>query len=176
MFPINSEHLLIVLRKELEILLNIKKLFTIKSISKISSKIGFTKFCYFINRNRKRVIAYHNIIPDEYFDNSIHLSYSIKESNFKKHLDIINKNFSVGLDYRDPNQVTLTFDDGYINQYKVASKLLDKHNVLGYFFCAANLIEGEEPLTIDKITYWLSYVPYGKYRLEELRLDLIIYN
>lgn len=145
-------------------------------VSKISKLIGFNRICYFLNRNRKRVIAYHNVIPDEHFDKSLQSVFSIKKSSLKKHIEVMNKNFDIGIDYLDPKQVTLTFDDGYLNQYAIASKLLDEYNVKGYFFCAADLIESCETLDIDKMTYWFSYVPYGRYDLEEYNECLEIYS
>ncbi len=150
------------------------KVFTINRVSKICNKIGFNKFCYFLNRNRKRVIAYHNIIPDKYFDNSLHLEYSTKESNFRKHIEIMKKNFNIGLNYMNPSEITLTFDDGYLNQYTVASKILNENDIKGYFFCAADLILGDSMLSADKISYWISYVPNGHYNLKKYNICINI--
>lgn len=148
---------------------------TLTKIAKISKITGFTSLCYLMNRNRKRTIAYHNIIPDKYFDNSLHLSHSMKESSFKKQLEIINYRFGgTTLDIEDTEKVTLTFDDGYLNQYLLASKLMDKQNMKGYFFCVANLIKNNEPFIMDKLQYWFSYVPCGVYEIKEINIKLEI--
>ena len=148
---------------------------TLTKIAKISKITGFTSLCYLMNRNRKRTIAYHNIIPDKYFDNSLHLSHSMKESSFKKQLEIINDRFGGStLEIEDTEKVTLTFDDGYLNQYLLASKLMDKQNMKGYFFCVANLIKNNEPFIMDKLQYWFSYVPYGVYEIKEINTKLEI--
>lgn len=145
-----------------------------KKVAKISKITGFTKLSYILNKNRKRTIAYHNIIPDKYWDNSIHLNHSMKESSFKKQLDIIEKRFGCTLDIYDKSKVTLTFDDGYLNQYSVASKIMDNKNMQGYFFCTANVINNNEAFIMDKLQYWISYVPYGVYNIEEFDIELNI--
>ena len=147
---------------------------TLKKVAQISKYTGFTSLCYFLNRNRKRIIAYHNIIPDRYWDNSIHLAHSMKESSFRKQIEVIRKRFDVDLDIYNSKTVTLTFDDGYLNQYTVASKILDENKVKGYFFCVADLINDRKTLDIDMLQYWISYVPYGIYKIEEVDLNLNI--
>ena len=62
---------------------------TLKKVAKISKYTGFTLLCYFLNRNRKRTIAYHNVIHDQYWDNSVHLAHSMKESSFRKQIEVI---------------------------------------------------------------------------------------
>ena len=152
---------------------NIKKL---KILAEISKYTGFTKLCYFFNSNRKKVVAYHNIIPDEFFDNSLHLSHSIRESSFKKQLQVIQKRFDMNLDISNKKSVTLSFDDGYDNQFSIASKIMDEKNIKGYFFCVANLVGSNEALIMDKLQYWFSYVPYGKYYLKAFNVEIDIEN
>lgn len=148
-----------------------KKLIIKARLSKI---FGLTKFCYFLNRNKKRIIGYHNIIPDRYFDESIHLECSHRESVFKNQLKIINSRFKVNLEIKEEGTATLTFDDGYFNQYSIASKIMDGMNNQGYFFCAVNLIDDKKILEIDKLMYWMSYVPFGEYNLDEINYKLVI--
>lgn len=140
-------------------------------IAKISKITGITKLFYKLNKNRKKIIAYHNIIPDEFYNNYVNLICSTKESNFTRQLEIIKENFNVGLDFYNNNEVTLTFDDGYLNQYKIASKILDSKDIKGYFFLASNLLEKEDMLLIDKIQYWIDYVPCGIYVNKELNIN-----
>ena len=147
---------------------------TLKKVAKISRYTGFTSFCYFLNRNRKRTIAYHNVIPDKCWDDSIHLAHSMKESSFRKQIDIIKDRFKVDLDIYNTKTLTLTFDDGYLNQYTVASKILDENEIVGYFFCVADLINNGKTLDMDMLQYWISYVPYGIYNVEEINLKLYV--
>lgn len=147
---------------------------TLKKVAKISKYIGFTFLCYFLNRDRKRTIVYHNVIPNKYWDNSIHLAHSMKESSFRKQIEVIKKRFDIDLDIYNPKTITLTFDDGYLNQYTVVSKVLDENDLNGYFFCVADLINNKKTLDMDMLQYWISYVPYGEYNVEAINLSLNI--
>lgn len=144
----------------------------LKKVARISKVTGFTRLCYFFNRNRKRVIAYHNVIPDKFFDDSLHLSHSMKESSFKAQLQVMRKRFKISTDIEDVKSITLTFDDGYLNQYEIASKAMDRYNMKGYFFCVEDLISKGNPILMDMLQYWVSYVKEGTYKLEELNISL----
>jgi peptidoglycan/xylan/chitin deacetylase (PgdA/CDA1 family) len=141
-------------------------------VAKISKYTFMTKLFYKLNKERKIIIGYHNVIPDKNFENYINLDFSIRESQFIKHLEVIKKRFDIGIDLNNGNEVTLTFDDGYSNQYSIASKILDEYNVNGYFFCAADLLDNKDMLLIDKIQYWIDYADDGKYTNEEYNLEL----
>lgn len=147
---------------------------TIKKVAKISKITGFTSLCYRLNKNRKRTIAYHNIIPDKYFDDSLHLSHSMKESSFIKQLEVIKDKLGITLNIYDTNKATITFDDGYLNQYSVASKIMNDKDIQGYFFCTANVINDNEAFIMDRLQYWFSYVPEGVYNLDEINIVLNI--
>lgn len=143
-----------------------------KKVAKISKITGFTRLSYFLNKKRKRTIAYHNIVPDRYWDDSFHLDYSTRESSFKSQLDIMKKRLGVSLDTEDTSKVTITFDDGYLNQYSIASKIMDDKDIQGYFFCAANILNNKRVLVMDSLQYWFSYVPYGKYNIDDINLNI----
>lgn len=147
---------------------------TIKKVAKISKVTGFTSLCYRLNKNRKRTIAYHNIIPDTYFDDSLHLSHSMKESSFIKQLEVIQDRLGITLNIYDTNKATITFDDGYLNQYSVASKIMNNKDIKGYFFCTANVINDNQAFIMDRLQYWFSYVPEGVYSLDEINTVLNI--
>lgn len=148
----------------------------LKIKAKISKYIGLTSMCYYLNRKRKRIIAYHNIIEDNLFDGKIHLDYSTKESSFRKQIEVIKKRFNVDLDIENKSSLQITFDDGYLNQFNLGSKILDEYNLKGYIFLAGDLVNSEEALAIDKIMYWFSYVPLGEYNLKDFNLKLVISN
>lgn len=147
---------------------------TIKKVAKISRITGFTSLCYRLNKNRKRTIAYHNIIPDKYWDDSLHLSHSMKESSFIKQLEVIQDKLEITLNIYDTNKATITFDDGYLNQYSVASKIMNNKDIKGYFFCTANVINDNQAFIMDRLQYWFSYVPEGIYNLDEINIVLNI--
>ncbi|MGL4570224.1 MAG: polysaccharide deacetylase family protein [Clostridium sp.] len=149
---------------------------TLTAVSKLSKYCGFTKLCYFLNRNKKRVIAYHNIMPDNIFDDSIHLEHSTRESSFIKHIKVIKKKFNIDLDIENKKTVTVTFDDGYLNQYEIASKIMDKFNSNGYFFLVESLINNKKIIPIDIIQFWISYVHEGVYNIKEINFLMEINN
>lgn len=118
--------------------------------------LGVLKLFYWFNRHKKIVLTYHNVIPDLLFDNSIHLGVSHRASVFEHHMMLIKK---------ITNDIVITFDDGYKNQYKIAASILEKYDLKGIFFVTARLILTGSTLTIDKITQWISYVPSGSYTI-----------
>ena len=141
--------------------------------AKISKYIGLTKLCYFLNRNKKRVVAYHNVIPDEIWDNTFHLSHSMRLSSFKKQVEVLQKRFPIDLDIDNKKTAVITFDDGYMNQCTVASKYMDEKNIKGYFFCVGSLINEKRIFPIDLIQFWVSYVKGGRYKIIE-NIDVLI--
>lgn len=146
----------------------------LKKVAKISKITGFTRLCYLLNRNRKKIIAYHNIIPDRYFDGSLHLDHSMKESSFKAQLGVMKRKFKISTELYNAKDLTLTFDDGYYNQYEIAARIMDKYGIKGYFFCVEDLISKGEPILMDKLQYWISYVKEGTYNLPDFKIQLIL--
>ncbi|SCJ39140.1 polysaccharide deacetylase family sporulation protein PdaB [uncultured Clostridium sp.] len=147
----------------------------IKSVVIKGCKIfGVNNIFYKLNRRRKKIIAYHNVLPDNYFKDVINLEYSIKKSEFIRHLEIIKRRFDIGLDLYNADEVTITFDDGYLNQYLIASEILDKYGIKAYFFYSGDLLEDRDILSIDRIQYWLDYVKEGTYFNKKYNLELSV--
>ena len=117
---------------------------------------GIFSFFYYINRHKRIVVTYHNVIPDHLFDNTPHLGVSHAASVFEKQITLLKRKIS---------NLVITFDDGYQNQYQIASKILNKYGMQGVFFITFQSIENGKTLLIDKITQWISYVPTGTYTI-----------
>lgn len=147
-----------------------KKELVVKILSRVSYFLGFTSLFNFLNRDRKKVLAYHNVIPDRYYDGKLHLLHSHRESSFDKHIEVIKQSYEVDTEIENEKSITITFDDGYKNQYEIASKILDKYNIKGIFFFSGALIESEEMFLMDKVEYWFSYVPFGNYG-KDIKID-----
>ena len=143
----------------------------IKVICNFSYYIGIIRLFYLLNR-KQRVITYHNIIPDNLFDNTLHLYFSHSESVFKKHLQIINNRFRVTTEPELKKTVLLTFDDGYANNFCIAAKILNTYNNPAIFFVPSSIIDSKEPLWIDSLMLWFSYVPVGQYTVFDLKLNI----
>lgn len=134
----------------------------VKIVCFVAYYIGLIHLCYYLNRKKSLILVYHNVIPDEYWDDSIHLSVSIKQSLFEHHLAIINKRLKVSTRLHEEGTVMITFDDGYSNAM-IAAECLDKYDNKSVFFIPINNIDSIAPLWIDKIWLWFSYVPTRTY-------------
>lgn len=125
---------------------------------------GVFELFFFLNRKRQAVITYHNVIPDELFDESlVHLGVSCKRSVFSTQLDIILSRFSVTTDVGHSGTCIISFDDGYKNNIEVAAPILNEKNIAGLFFIPACFFAGENILWVDKLLMWVSYIPVGQY-------------
>lgn len=101
-------------------------------------KIGYAKFLL-KNRYGERIIVFHGIdkVGETKFNSRFHsvhffekfIQYATKKYNVISLDDFYNKKFK-------PNtlNVTITFDDGYLNNYKYAVPILEKYKVPTTFF------------------------------------------
>lgn len=128
--------------------------------------MGLFRFYYWVNRSKELVITYHNILPDELYDSSVHLGVSHAESVFENHINLIK-------DIQKNRKILITFDDGYKNQLEVAAKILNKYNLKAIFFITFEMLITSRALLIDMLLMWTSYVPAGIYRIfdQEYKLD-----
>jgi peptidoglycan/xylan/chitin deacetylase (PgdA/CDA1 family) len=131
--------------------------------------LGLNQLFYAITRKRQKIITYHNVINDKYFDDTLHLGVSHSQSVFKFQLKEIAKtslNFSTEINQE--NSVMITFDDGYQNKFVCARPILNDLNIGAVFFITSDLINSKYPLWVDKILLWFSYVPKGNYVIDEI--------
>ena len=126
---------------------------------------GVSLFFSFLNCKRKKIITYHNVIPDHEFNDLLHEGVSHSLSIFRSQINYLTTYFKCDTDLYNSKSITITFDDGYLNQYKYAYPILVEFKIKAYFFVALDLIESGEALLIDRILMWLSYVPFGTYLL-----------
>ena len=116
-----------------------------------------------LNRGRKRIITYHNVLPDAQFRGALHEGVSHSAGVFRQQLSYLRRTFPCDTDLDNPYSLAITFDDGYLNQYTEAHPALVESGLRAYFFCTLALWEAAEPLAIDRLLCWLSYVPHGVY-------------
>lgn len=144
-------------------------------IAKICYICQLHRLAYFLNRKRKRIITFHNVLDDDVFVANVANGVSNSLSSFKKIIDEIEKRFSFSLDLDDPSTITITFDDGYSNQVEIAAPYLISKNIPAYLFVTGQLIIPEQSITdcnipetliIDKLLHWISYAPIGEYELD----------
>lgn len=147
-----------------------------KAIAHICYYLQLHRLAYFINRKRKRVITFHNVLDDDIFIRNVANGVSNSFSSFKKIIDEIGNRFPFSLDLNDSDTVTITFDDGYNNQVAVAAPYLIQKGIPAYLFVSGQLISDrgatDTALTIDKLLHWVSYVPAGDYTLKVLNREV----
>lgn len=139
--------------------------------------LGLHRIAYFLNRKRKRVITFHNVLPDDLFDKSIANGVSCSFSGFKAIVSEISRFYRFSLNLDDYKTVTLTFDDGYLNQVETAAPYLTERGIPAYLFVSGQLLpqtggvskqESGRPLVVDLLLHWISYVPSGEYQVDML--------
>lgn len=140
------------------------------TIAKIAHFFFLERFAYFLNRKRKRIITFHNIIPDNLYYSNIANGVSNSVSEFSKIITEVGKKFKFSLDLNDPSSVTVTFDDGYLNQFEIALPYLASKKIPAIVFVSGQIIKENESskideLIIDKLLHWISFVPEGNYKL-----------
>lgn len=107
---------------------------------------------------------YHHVLPDHDFEYNLLNGYAHRASSFEAQLSILSKQFGFTHDLEGVGCV-ITFDDGILNNLKIAAPLLKKHDVQAYFFCVEDHIETGNTLWIDRYYLWFSFVPEGQYAM-----------
>lgn len=132
------------------------KIKILKVISMLAYYSGVDTLFYWLNRKAKRIITFHNVLPDALFRPGIANGVSNKLSDFERIIDECAKRFKFSIDLFDVSTITITFDDGYRNQYTTAFKALQKRGIPAYLFVSG---EANNVLTIDKLLHWVAEVP-----------------
>lgn len=137
-------------------------------VERICYYLGVDNLFYWLNRRSKRIITFHNVLPDS-VATGLYVDYvSNTESEFRVIVREVKKHFAFSADLKDYRTATITFDDGYLNQFEVAAKVLNEEgNIPAIIFVSGHNIDRSDcnALVVDKILLWLSAVPDGEYRL-----------
>lgn len=124
--------------------------------------LGIDRVFYWLNRRCKRVLTCHNVFPDELCREDGGGGMSMSVSQFKRMIREVRKLFRISNDLDDVGAVTLTFDDGFLNQYEVAFKALKEMGIPAMLFVAGKNINRTDPMqapAVDLLTAWLDVVP-----------------
>jgi peptidoglycan/xylan/chitin deacetylase (PgdA/CDA1 family) len=147
------------------------KLMILNSIYQLAYYIGVFDIFY---RTIKKpiVITYHNIIPDDLFNENIHfIGGDHRVSEFDAQLEIIKSKVDIG-NRIEPGKVLITLDDGYTNNHTIVGPILRKHGVSATFFVPACYFESTDMLWVDRLLMWLSFVPEGTYSIANREYNL----
>lgn len=129
--------------------------------------LGIDRLFYWLNRNSKRIVTFHNVIPSSLLPQGKKIGLTDTEETFAMKLREIGKNFYFTTDFCDNKGVTITFDDGYRNQYEVASSLMG--DTKGVIFACGKLYDNVTPheaLVVDLLMHWTWLVPKGEYIID----------
>ena len=107
-------------------------------------------FPIFKQQQLRRVLMYHSVVKGPGLAHQKSDIYSISESHFRKHVDllatqnVLGNRKVVALEDSDPSGVSITFDDGYKDTLTSASPLLCLNNLPFHVFVTpANVISGD---------------------------------
>lgn len=122
--------------------------------------LGVDRLFYALNHRCKRVLTFHNVFPDHLNQKDDGGGMSLRVSDFKRIIAEVGKVYSFSADLDDYNTATITFDDGFLNQYEVASEALGE--IPAVLFVAGRNIDRDDPFAapaVDLLTVWLANVP-----------------
>lgn len=117
---------------------------------------GVDTLFYFLNRHAKRILCFHNVLPDELYRADLSVAGVMRLSEFEQIVRFCMKRFPISVDMDDCKSLTLTFDDGYRNQYSIVYKCLKRIGVPGCIFISG---QKDSPLVIDIIDHWNLLAP-----------------
>lgn len=118
-------------------------------IAIITKFLLLRQLAYFLNRHRKRIITFHNVLTDDIFEANVANGVSCSLSQFKTIIDEIAKHFPFSLDLGDARTATITFDDGYRNQADVAYPYLLSKRIPAYLFVSGDLLSKSKHYNTD---------------------------
>lgn len=132
-----------------------------KSLAFFAFWSGVDALMYWLNRKAKRIITFHNVLPDELMQKTPSIGCMESASVFRKKIDEVAKRFGFSNDLDDPKTVTITFDDGTLNECEVAGEILREKGIPAYIFVAGDVIDAppERALVTDKILLWNRFAP-----------------
>lgn len=122
---------------------------------------GVVGLFYFLNRHAKRIVTFHNVLPDNGFEWNPETGFSHSASQFRAIVRELKKRWCFSNDLSDVGKATITFDDGNVNQYEIAAEILkEEGNIPAIIFCSGGQREGvSNGLIVDKLCFWASYAP-----------------
>jgi len=123
---------------------------------------GMDALFYRFNQQAKRIVTFHNVLPDDLVQCSDSVGLTLSASEFTSIIDEVSRRFYCSTDFDDARTCTITFDDGYLNQYEVAARILSRRGIPAVIFVAGDVIGKscpEDALVVDKLILWCQHAP-----------------
>jgi len=121
------------------------KIFFVKVINKLIYKLKLYKILG--NKNDKVVLLYHRVNKRSLIENYYLKGIFVSEENFFKQMRLLSNS-------ERKNNIIITFDDGYYDNYQYAYPILKEFNLKGIFFITINFIEQIEYQWIDILNHY----------------------
>lgn len=133
----------------------------VKMMARSAYWFGLDALFYRLNRKAKRTLCFHNVLPDGMRIDGEAGSFDESASHFRAMIREIARRFRFSTDVLDASTATITFDDGYLNQYEIAAKILrEEGNVPAILFVAGSNLNNTDPakcLVTDALTHWVTF-------------------
>ena len=128
-----------------------------KIVLRIAYWFGIDAVFYWLNQRAKRVLVFHHVLAHDVLPQGLRTGMCEDAEIFDKTiLEELSKKWRFSTDVFDPQTMTVTFDDGYRNQYTTAFKLMRARNIPGILFWSGDV---GKILAIDKINMWAEWSP-----------------
>ncbi|TDG37701.1 polysaccharide deacetylase family protein [Pedobacter changchengzhani] len=112
-----------------------------------------------------KTLTYHNVMPDCFYDNKLHLGVSHSSTVFESHIKVLSRFFG-------RKKLKFSFDDGYLNNYLIAIPILEKQHLKGLFFVPFFKNNSSKAFWADRLMYLLSYTKPGNYYFDTITIQL----
>ena len=115
-----------------------------------------------LNRGAKKVLTFHNVMPDALCAFDLTSGVTMSASRFEAMMRRLCRRYRFSADFDDPSTLTVTFDDGYRCQFETAGEILRRLGVPAVVFVSGALRNADRPeraLAVDRLLYWASYAP-----------------
>lgn len=124
----------------------------------------------------KTTLNYHHILPRSFENDNLRNGYAHSLTSFERQICYLSKHFQVDLDFNNNKSITITFDDGALNNYNYAIPILDKYNIKAWFFINDRHSDKSDPLWIDFWYAWFDFAPEGNYSFCGQKFKLEVNN
>ena len=129
----------------------------VRIIAVLCYYLGLDALFYWLNKDAKRIITFHNVMPESILPQGKRIGLTDTEETFRQKVRLMKSRFKIGNDLSDARQLTITFDDGYLNQSEVAGRILKEEGDLpAIIFAAGRMIDNAEPskaLVVDLLLH-----------------------
>lgn len=137
---------------------------------------GIDSLFYFLNRKTKRIITFHNVMPEHLLPEGKRIGLTDNEEEFRLMIREIMKRYKISNDILDARTATITFDDGYKNQCECGGRILKEFGVPGVIFTTGKVMNNDNPheaLVVDLLLHWTELADNGSYVISQIQQDAI---